>query len=299
MNKEELKELLDKAESLELTDREREKCYGSFISLECGNTHYEMKGEGEPVILVHGYATPYFIYDKLFEGLVAKGYKVIRYDLLGRGLSERINSDYSPEVFARQLNQLSKALLGNEKFYLIGTSMGGTVTTTFARLYPDRIKKLVLLAPAGIDSFEPPVYMKLCAAPVVGRLCFKLVGKKILVTRCAGEMIYSVEEKDEFMRKFAYCAKYKDFIESTRLSLKNTIMNTKEDVLGYKYIARQKLPTLVIWGTADKTMPYYQIDRFREIYPDAIFITYEGSGHIFLYDESERTLNDILPFLEG
>lgn len=297
MEKSELKELLKKCEQKELTDEERESCYGSFISLPCGNTHYQMEGNGEPVVLVHGYATPYFIYDKIYKTLLSKGYKVIRYDLLGRGLSERIKSEFTPQLFTIQLNQLTNALLGDEKFILFGTSMGGTVTTTYCRLFPGKVKKLVLLAPAGMDSFEPPLYMKLCSAPVLGKALFKIIGKSVLVKRCAGEMIYSKDEKDEFMRKFAFCAQYKGFIESTRLSLKNTIINTKEDVKGYFAIAEQKIPTLCIWGTADKTMPYYQLKRFEEIYPDANFVTFDGSGHIFLYDEDEKTMEAVLPFL--
>ncbi len=298
MDKKELKELLKQAESLELTDTQRKKCPGSFISLPCGNTHYQMEGNGEAVVLVHGYATPYFIYDKIYKVLVEKGYKVLRYDLLGRGLSERVKKDYTPQLFAVQLNQLTKALLSDEKFILFGTSMGGTVTTSYCRLFPGKVKKLVLLAPAGMDNFVPPLYMKLCSAPVLGRCLFKMIGKNVLLKRCANEMIYHENEKDDFMRNFAYCAKYKGFIESTRSSLKNTIVNTEVDVKGYYSVAKQKIPTLCIWGTADKTMPYYQMKRFQEIYPDARFVTFEGSGHIFLYDESERTMDIVLPFIE-
>ncbi len=297
MEKAELKELLKKCEKLELNDESRKGLFGKFIKLPCGNTHYQMEGDGEPVVLVHGYATPYFIYDKIYEALLAKGYKVLRYDLLGRGLSERVKKDYTPELFATQLNELTTALLGDEKFILFGTSMGGTVTTSFCRLFPGKVKKLVLLAPAGMDSFKPPLYMHLCAAPVLGKLLFKMIGKGILVKRCAGEMINSKGEVDDFMRKFAFCAQYKGFIESTRSSLKHTIMRTDEDVKGYFAIAEQKIPTLCIWGTIDKTMPYYQIDRFKEIYPDATFVTFEGSGHIFLYDEAEKTLDVIYSFL--
>ena len=44
-------------------------------------------------------------------------------------------------------------------------------------------------------------------------------------------------------------------------------------------------------------MPYYQSERFKEVCPDAKLITYEKSGHIFVYDEGERTAKDVLEFL--
>lgn len=298
MTDSEIKLLVKQTETLELNDGEKSEASGSFISLPSGFTHYEMKGEGEAVVLVHGYATPYYIYDKIFDKLVEEGYKVIRYDLLGRGLSERTDAVYDPALFAKQLDELTKALLGDEKFYLFGTSMGGSITTAFCRLYPNRAKKLVLLAPAGMDTFKPPIYMKLVKIPLLGRLIFKIVAKKALLTKCASELKYSLDEKDYYMRSFADCSKYKGFLKCTRSSLLNTILNTSETVKGYMAVNEQRLPFLVIWGTDDKTMPFYQHKRLLEVCPEVELVTFEGSGHIFLFDEGERTNSIILPFLK-
>lgn len=299
MDKENLKKLKKDIETLELTDDERKKAQGSFISLPCGNTHYEMKGEGEVCVLVHGYATPYFIYDKVFDRLVSEGYKVIRYDLIGRGLSERVKTPCTPELFAKQLHELTTALIGDEKFYLFGTSMGGSVTTAFCRLYPDKVKKLILLAPAGMDTFKPPFYMRLCSAPLLGDILFSIIGGGTLLKKCASELIYSDADVEKYyMESFAYSIKYKGFHQCTLSSLRNTILNTKETVKGYYSVAQQKVPMLVIWGTIDKTMPYYQIDRMKEICPHAQYETFEGSGHIFLFDEGERTMNIVIPFIK-
>lgn len=298
MTDSEIKLLVKQTETLELNDEEKAKASGSFITLPSGFTHYEMKGEGEAVVLVHGYATPYYIYDKIFDKLVEEGYKVIRYDLLGRGLSERTKAVYNPAFFAKQLDELTKALIGDEKFYLFGTSMGGSITTAFCKLYPNRVKKLVLLAPAGMDSFNPPFYMKLVKIPLLGKLIFNLVSKKALLTKCASELKYSLDEKDYYMRSFADCSKYKGFVNCTRSSLLNTILNTSETIKGYMAVNEQKLPLLVIWGTDDKTMPYYQHDRLLEVCPDVELVSFEGSGHIFLFDEGERTNSVILPFLK-
>lgn len=298
MDNTEYKKLVKNIETLELTDSERAKCKGSFISLPSGNTHYQMDGEGETVVLTHGYATPYFIYDKIYDQLLKDGYRVIRYDLFGRGYSERIKEVFTPELFARQIHELTQALIGDEKFYLFGTSMGGSITTAFCRLYPGYVKKLILLAPAGMDSFKPPLYMKLCAAPVLGDILFKIIGGKTLLKSSCKELIYSKDERDYYLRSFADPIKYKGFTKSTLSSLRNTILKTDETVKGYYSVNKQKIPMLVIWGTADKTMPYYQIDRMKEICPDAEYHSFDGSGHIFLYDECKRTMDIVSPFLK-
>lgn len=297
MDKAEKKQLIAMAESRTLTDREREKAPGAFIRLPMGVTHYELKGEGKAVVLVHGYSTPYYIYDKLFARFVAAGYKVLRYDLFGRGLSDRLEADYTPALFSRQLEQLCEALLPGERFILVGTSMGGSITTEFVKRNEGRVEQLILLAPAGMDSFKAPFYMKLCKIPGFGKRLFCAIGAKSLFNGCAKELIYSKDEADDYRRRFAQAMQYKGFVAATYSSLIHTILKTEQTVKAYEAVAAQQVPMLVIWGTADKTMPYYQIERMKEICPHAHYITYENSGHIFLYDEGERTFKDMMAFL--
>ena len=212
-------------------------------------------------------------------------------------MSERVKAKYTPSLFATQLYELTQAVIGDHPFYLVGTSMGGTITTTFTAAHPEKVKKLVLLAPAGM-VFKVPAYMKLAKTPLLGNLIFACFGAKILTKGCASEMLYSGEEcKQNYMDQFAFCTQYKGMIPAVHSSLKNTILNFEEDLKGYQGTAKSGVPVLVIWGTADKTMPYYQAETMRKVMPEMQLITYENSGHIFLYDEGKRTLADILPFL--
>ena len=208
MEEKRLKELIKNIEKFDLTEQEKSKYPGSFIKLKCGETHYEIKGEGENAVLVHGYATPYYIYDKIFDFLVSKGYRVLRYDLLGRGFSQRVDEDYTPSLFAEQLKEITDEFMPEGIFYLYGTSMGGAVTTAFAAKYPERVKKLFLLAPAGMN-FNPPLYMKMAKVPGLGEIMFKTIGAKTLLKKCCSELIYSKNEEDYYMEKFAESIRYK------------------------------------------------------------------------------------------
>ena len=292
-----------KANSIELTDEVRKNEDGKFIQLDCGNTHYVIDGEentGDWCVLVHGYATPLYIYDKIAQGLVENGYRVLRYDLLGRGLSERVKGPYTPNLFATQLNELVESIIPNEKFFLFGTSMGGTITTTFTGKYPEKVKKLILYAPAGMTCFKPPFYMKLAKIKGIGELMFDAVGLKILTKGCASEIIKSGPQvKEDYMKKFAYYTQFKGMARATLSSLRNTILNVEEDIQGYKATDEAQIPVLVIWGTNDKTMPYYQSEELVDVMTNATLVTFEGSGHIFLYDEGERTLDITMPFIKG
>ena len=294
----ELKALVRAGETLTLNDEARAKYDGSYIDLSFGKTHYELKGDGEPVVLVHGYSTPYFIYDKVFARLVELGYKVLRYDLYGRGFSDRPSGRHDVSFFARQLDEITRAVFGDEKFILVGTSMGGAITAAYCREYPGKVKKLILLAPAGMDSFKPPFYMHLCAFPVLGPVLFSIIGDGILIKNTAKELYHCPqEEKDYYIRSFAEGCKYKGFLKCTLSSLRHTIHKTKKATEGYKSVGEQGLPLLVIWGDIDVTMPYYQHERLLEVCPQAELHTFEGYGHTFLFDDGKKTMDVIEDFL--
>lgn len=298
MTDERIKELLADAGTLELNESEKAKAPGSFIDLPCGCTHYEVKGEGELCVLVHGYAIPYYIYDKVADALVANGYKILRYDLLGRGLSERVNAKYTPELFATQLKEITQALFPDEKFYLFGTSMGGSIVNAFCAAYPEYVKKMILLAPAGMDSFRPPFYMYLSSFPLVGDILFAVLGNKILLKNCAREMKHCTDEVDYYLESLAYSMKYKGFPKCVLSSLRNTILKTKKITKYYIKTAEHGTPVLCLWGKEDITMPFYQSERLKEVVPNVELHALEGSGHIFLYDEIDKTMQYTLPFLK-
>jgi pimeloyl-ACP methyl ester carboxylesterase len=97
---------------MELTAERRAASGGQYVTLSEGVTHYELAGAtGETtVVLVHGFSVPSFIWDPTFEALKQAGFRVLRYDLFGRGLSDRPRGRYDLERFVRQLAELLRAL---------------------------------------------------------------------------------------------------------------------------------------------------------------------------------------------
>ncbi len=125
-------------ELLALDDEVREVAPGQFVELADGLTHYELAGpeSGQVVILVHGFSVPYYIWDTTFKALVRAGFRVVRYDLFGRGYSDRPDIDYDGALFERQIIDLIYALDLDSPIDFIGLSMGGAVTMRFAANNP-------------------------------------------------------------------------------------------------------------------------------------------------------------------
>src|SRR5512138_1528004 len=156
-------------ETRELNELTRKEASGSFVQLSDGFTHYELSNpDAEPtVVLAHGFSVPCFVYDPTFEFLTQAGFRVLRYDLFGRGFSDRPNTRYNIDLFVRQLADLLDALRFTRPVSLVGLSTGGPITAVFTARFPSRVNKLVLIDPVGAKPLPYAGLLKVVAMPLV------------------------------------------------------------------------------------------------------------------------------------
>ncbi|MFX0210037.1 MAG: alpha/beta fold hydrolase, partial [Candidatus Hodarchaeota archaeon] len=171
----------------ELNKATRQTLTGEFIQLSRGYTHYELDGpvDGDVTVLVHGFSTPLFIWDPTFELLVREDFRVLRYDLYGRGYSDRPITTYNMDLFIQQLLELVEKLkLVDNQINLVGLSMGGGICVVFADKYPELIKKVSLIDPIGF-SMERNAMLLVLKIPVLNNLILKwyLSHKRIIDTQ--------------------------------------------------------------------------------------------------------------------
>lgn len=108
---------------------------------------------GRKVVLIHGISTPCIALSNIAHGLVEKGCRVLLFDLFGRGYSDSVDLPHDSRLYATQilLAITSSPLAWTPGgFSLIGYSLGGGIAADFAALFPDMVKGIVLLAPAGL-----------------------------------------------------------------------------------------------------------------------------------------------------
>ena len=125
-----------------------------------GNINYTVKGEGDPIVLIHGFGLDSRIWEKQVEEL-SKTNKVITYDLRGFGKSSLPNGKYS---HTEDLNQLLKELnIQNAK--IVGHSFGGEIAVEYALKYPNEVNSLVLISPSlrgvKVNTREWEAYVEL------------------------------------------------------------------------------------------------------------------------------------------
>lgn len=114
---------------------------------------YSSSGQGEPVILLHGFGASKESWGEIIPFL-AHSYHVIAVDIPGYGESSKdVNASYSINAQVLRLDAFVENL-GLESFYLAGNSMGGAIAGTYAAKFPEKIKSLWLIAPAGVRSAD-------------------------------------------------------------------------------------------------------------------------------------------------
>lgn len=115
--------------------------------------HFEVHGQGPPVVLVHGYPLSGRLWDGVVRELEAE-YRLIVPDLRGMGRSEA-TAAASMDDYAADLVAVLAAADEERPVVLVGMSMGGYVALAFCRRYPERVRGLVLVdSRAGADSVE-------------------------------------------------------------------------------------------------------------------------------------------------
>lgn len=275
----------------------REQVEGSFIALPNGYTHYEMTGEphAEIIVLVHGFSVPYFIWEPTFNALLEAGYRVLRYDLFGRGYSDRPKADYSLKFFAQQLHDLLNALKITTPIHLFGLSMGGPISATFAAKHPERVKKLVLFAPAGGAVIPLSLQQRLLLIPGIGELLLGLFGKKTLLDSIAADF-YDPELIAYFTKHYEPQLTYRGFGRAILATMRGDALGDSTAI--YSRVGETGIPTLLVWGRDDQTVPYAQSRQVVASLKQARFETIENSGHIPHYENADEVNPIIFDFLK-
>ena len=254
-------------EQEELTDSVRTKAPGGFVRLPDGFVHYELAGpaDGETVVLVHGFSTYFFTWDPTFQALVHAGFRVLRYDLYGRGYSDRPAVVYNKDLFDRQLLGLLAVLDIRDRVDLIGNSMGGLITTTFAARHPEKVRTLTLIAPAFFFLERVPFPLGI---PLAG----DYAGRVFAVPFIARAQIKDFKHPERFSdydRTYRLQMRYKGFSRAIMSTIKN--LPYWDALSSLKRVSKTDIPVLLLWGRADRTIPLAASERVRAVAPCADF----------------------------
>lgn len=255
-----------------LDDAARGSAPGRFVELGDGLTHIEVAGpaSGQPVVLVHGFSVPYYIWDTTFEALAQAGLRVVRYDLYGRGFSDRPDVDYDGALFERQIDELISALGITASVDLVGLSMGGAIVMRYAAHNPQNVRRVVLVDPVHAASPAPPYP--------------RPVGDYLLAVRLIPSL------PDNQLADFVRPDKHPDWADRYRVQMqfegfRRAIISTlyrfmpEDHLANYRRVQQHGIPVVLIWGEEDRTLDIAGADVVRDVL-DVEFLPVPDAGHL-------------------
>ena len=289
---------LDRGEIKELNDCTRQSAGGSFVPLPGGITHYERaEGDGtggSEIVLVHGFSVPYFIYDPTFAFLKQSGFRVLRFDLFGRGFSDRPQANYDLDLFVRQLAHLLDALHITQPVSLIGLSMGGPISATFTTRYPSRVQKLVLIDPVGAKPSGLSPLLKAAKIPILGEVGLGWIGNESLMKSVASDF-FDPALVEQLQSKYAIQMQYKGFKRALLSTIRNNMLGSFMNV--YERLGKMDTEILLLWGRNDATVPFEHSQVLCAALPNARFHVIEDCGHIPHFEKPDEVNPILLEFL--
>ena len=283
-------------EKKELNDETRQNAPGAFMQLADGVTHYELGGNesGELVVLIHGFSVPYFVYDPTFKFLTESGFRVLRYDLFGRGFSDRPATRYNIDLFVDQLTGLLDALRLTRPVNLIGLSLGGPIAATFTLQHPERVNKLVLIDPAGARPISlSPVY-RVAKLPIVAETILSLVSSEAII-KSAAKDFFDPALVEHFMSKYKVQLEYKGFKHAILSTVRHGMLGSF--INAYTTLGKMDKRVMLLWGRDDMTVPFGHSHALRAVLPNVEFHDFENCGHIPHYEKPDEVNPLLLEFL--
>ncbi|KIJ24858.1 hypothetical protein M422DRAFT_38981, partial [Sphaerobolus stellatus SS14] len=246
-----------------------------------GKTTYWLLGpeDGTKVVLVHGISIPCIIWRNVAPYLAESGFRVLVYDLHGRGYSEAPNTIYNHDLYTTQLALLLQHIRWDSA-QIVGLSMGGGITAAFAALFPNLItEKIVFLASVGLMQELP------AEAPALPDADPELTADPSNVQKLMPKL--QRENLPGFARALA-----SSFRDGPLRGLENA----------FKMVAdTPRLKCCIIHGTGDRTVPLKAGERIKEHIPSAQWVPIQGADHdlIIAPEYYEQVRGEILKFLKG
>lgn len=245
---------------------------------------YEEKGKGTPIVFIHGWLGSSWHFTSQIN-YFSKNYRVFAFDHKGHGKSDRPeNAKYTMPDFAEELNQALTKLIGDQKFVLIGHSMGGFISLTYATnpKFKKRLKGLVLMSTA--PKFKNPNLDE-----------FTNLIKKGEMTIIDPGLVESVLVPTCFNPKYieTHKAIIKTFIEEILKNSEYVAVKTAICIIDH-YNVEDKLeeidvPTLILTGDEDIFIsPEESKSMHKKIKNSELKIFSPNIGHMIQFEVSEK-----------
>jgi pimeloyl-ACP methyl ester carboxylesterase len=262
---------------------------------------YRIAGDGPPVVLIHGMVNSSKHWEQVALRLAAR-YTVVAPDLLGHGDSAAVRGDYSLGAHACSIRDLLTTI-GIDRATVVGHSLGGGIAMQFFYQFPQRVERLALISSGGLGHEVSPM-LRGAALPGAAAGIWLVANRRVRgALERAGERLKAqgrrkglyLQAVARAMRPLGEAAARRAFLQTLRAVI---------DVRGQHVSAMDRLyllgelPTLIVWGERDNTIPMEHGLAAHELIPNSRFVTLSKAAHFPNLEDPEGLADALLAWLD-
>ena len=252
-----------------------------YIEIEGLRVRYKTAGEGQPLLILHGWGGSLESWKNIQERVIAEEYQVTTVDLPGFGETSPPPkvwgiADYSEFVY----KFVDK--LGIKRTAILGHSFGGQIAIQFAVKYPDKADRLLLCAAAGVRRKKGLKIQIVQVVAKIGKVFISLLPFESLQSRA---------------RKLFYRAiRRRDYVRAKGI-MKEIFQKVIREDLSFSF-AYIRMLTLIVWGSQDQITPLEDGERMKDSMLETELKVIQGSGHNIHFDAPDELMDILLRFLK-
>jgi pimeloyl-ACP methyl ester carboxylesterase len=274
----------------------------SFVEAGGLRTHVAEAGEGEPLVLVHGWPQHWYVWRHLIPRL-AESYRVIAVDLRGHGWTDAPADGYEKETMADDVLHLLDAM-GLERVRLAGHDWGGMVGFLLALKAPHRVERFAAMNTGHpwLEASAKDVlqayklwYQYLLASPVLGKRVVRRLVEGVYRIGVNHDKV-TPEEWSHFVDQF----REPDRTAAVQQIYRTFLLREVRAITGGRYAGdRLTVPTVYLHGEHDPVISPERFDPVPAHADDFRLEIVPGAGHFVLDEAPDEVLPRLLGFFSA
>jgi pimeloyl-ACP methyl ester carboxylesterase len=272
------------------------QAYSHFVTVDQVRLHYQEKGNGPALVLIHGYGASTQDWSEVFDPL-AQRFRVIAVDLKGFGFSEKRPGDYAiPTQAGLVLKFLDQ--LGIERASVCGNSMGGAVALLCALNDPRRVERLILVDSVATNqaAWESGLVPRILLKPVIG----PILGALALTS---DDIVRHGLSRSLYDKSLATPQRLESYYRPlrTRNGQQATLAVARQWDLSIleKNLHRVQPPTLIVWGADDELIPLKHGQSTHQHIRGSQLVVFPQCGHVPQIEKPREFVETVSKFLSS
>ncbi len=256
----------------------------NFVEVGGEKIYIDDRGDGPPVVLIHGFGASGKSWRRVAPGLLKRGYRVLAIDLPGHGFSDKYAGDYSIKAVGRKVFAVLDKK-GVTRPHIVAHSWGTAVALSMAQLKPKRVRSLSLLSSFAYEEQLPP-FLVWARAPGMGEFLFTFIWDQRLDDR----LTYAFYDADRFAHPDAADEAKALFKRPGALAAALAVVRGIDFSEMEKRYEKMRAPVLIISGKQDRVTRLPAARRLHADLPDSRHVVLPRCGHMPLIEHPTKVL---------